>query len=60
MFTWKLVDLERLRWDETEALAPGKRVLEFDFKYDSLGMGTLAFNSVSGMGGGTRVLKVDL
>ena len=43
-----------------EALAPGKRVLEFDFKYDSLGMGTLAFNSVSGMGGGTRVLEVDL
>ena len=35
-------------------------VLEFDFKYDGLGAGTLAFNNVSGIGrGGTGVLKVD-
>jgi hypothetical protein len=35
-------------------------VLEFDFKYDGLGMGTLAFNSYSGIGqGGTGTLKVD-
>jgi hypothetical protein len=33
--------------------------LEFDFKYDGLGMGTLAFGGVSGIGrGGTGVLKV--
>ena len=35
-------------------------VLEFDFKYNGLGMGMLAFNNVSGIGqGGTGVLKVD-
>jgi len=34
--------------------------LEFDFKYDGLGMGTLAFDNVSGIGrGGTGTLKVD-
>ena len=34
--------------------------MEFDFKYDGLGMGTLAFNNMSGIGaGGTGVLKVD-
>ncbi|HYA81225.1 MAG TPA: arylsulfatase, partial [Methylocystis sp.] len=38
----------------------GKHTLEFDFKYDGLGIGTLAFNNVSGIGrGGTGVLKVD-
>ena len=41
-------------------LSPGKHTLEFDFKYNGLGMGTLAFNNVSGIGqGGTGVLKVD-
>ena len=41
-------------------LAPGKHTLEFDFKYDGLGMGTLAFNSMSGIGrSGTGVLRVD-
>ena len=35
-------------------------MLEFDFKYDGLGAGTLAFNNYSGIGrGGTGVLKVD-
>jgi len=43
-----------------QTLSPGKHVLEFDFKYDGLGIGTLAFNNVSGIGrGGTGVLKVD-
>jgi arylsulfatase len=43
-----------------EALSPGKHTLEFDFKYDGLGMGTLAFNNMSGIGRpGTGVLKVD-
>jgi hypothetical protein len=43
-----------------QALAPGRHTLEFDFRYDGLGIGTLAFNSLSGIGrGGTGVLKVD-
>ena len=34
--------------------------MEFDFKYDGLGLGTLAFNNLSGIGrSGTGVLKVD-
>ena len=34
--------------------------MEFDFKYDGLGVGTLAFNNMSGLGRpGTGVLKVD-
>ena len=60
VFLWNLVDLKRIRWEGPEALAPGKHTLEFDFKYDGLGMGTLAFNNLSGIGqGGTGVLKVD-
>jgi arylsulfatase len=54
------VDLKRVRWESADALTPGKHTLEFDFKYDGLGAGTLAFNNVSGIGrGGTGVLKVD-
>ena len=60
VFTWNLVDLKRVKWTGTEVLSPGKHTLEFDFKYNGLGMGTLAFNNVSGIGqGGTGVLKVD-
>jgi arylsulfatase A-like enzyme len=60
VFLWNLVDLKRIRWEGTEALLPGKHTLEFDFKYDGLGMGTLAYGSPSGIGrGGTGVLKVD-
>ena len=60
VFLWNLVDLKRPRWEGTEALSPGKHTLEFDFKYDGLGMGTLAFNNMSGIGrSGTGVLKVD-
>jgi len=60
VFLWNLVDLKRVRWEGPEVLSPGKHTLEFDFKYDGLGMGTLAFNSLSGIGrGGTGVLKVD-
>ena len=55
-----MVDLERIKWEGPEALAPGKHVLEFDFRYDCLGMATLAFNNMSGIGrSGTGVLKVD-
>jgi len=60
VFTWNLVGLRRIRWEGGDALTPGKHLLEFDFKYDGLGMGTLAFGSPSGIGrGGTGVLKVD-
>jgi arylsulfatase len=60
VFTWNLVDLKRVRWEAPEALTAGKHTVEFDFKYDGLGMGTLALNSMSGIGqGGTGVLKVD-
>ncbi len=60
VFLWNLVDLKRIRWQSPEVLSPGKHTLEFDFKYDGLGMGTLAFNNMSGIGrGGTGVLKVD-
>ncbi len=38
----------------------GKHTVEFDFKYDGLGLGTLAFNNMSGLGrSGTGTLKVD-
>jgi hypothetical protein len=60
VFTCNLVDLKRLRWEGPDALSAGKHTLEFDFKYDGLGMGTLAFNNLSGIGrSGTGVLKVD-
>jgi len=55
-----VADLERVRWEGVQALGAGRHTLEFDFKYDGLGMGTLAFNNMSGIGrGGTGVLKVD-
>jgi arylsulfatase A-like enzyme len=60
VFLWNLLDLERVRWQGPAALSPGKHTLEFAFKYDGLGIGTLAFNNVSGIGrGGTGVLRVD-
>jgi arylsulfatase len=49
VFLWNLVDLKRERWEGPD-LSPGKHVLEFDFKYDGLGIGTLAFNNMSGIG----------
>lgn len=60
VFTWNLLDVKRVRWEGKDALTPGKHTIEFDFKYDGLGFGTLAFNNISGIGrGGTGVLKVD-
>jgi arylsulfatase A-like enzyme len=60
IFLWNLIDLKRLRWEGPEALSPGKHTLEFDFTYDGLGLATLAFNNLSGIGrSGTGVLKVD-
>ena len=59
VFTWNLLGLKIDKWQGPE-LAPGKHVLEFDFKYDGLGFATLAFGSPSGIGrSGTGVLKVD-
>jgi arylsulfatase len=60
VFLWNLVDLKRIKWEGPDALAPGKHTLVFDFKYDGLGAGTLAFNNMSGLGrGGVGTLKVD-
>ena len=60
VFLWNLVDLERIRWEGPDALAPGKHTVEFDFAYEGLGAGTLAFNDFSGLGQpGTGTLKVD-
>ena len=60
VWLWNLIDLERIKWEGPEALAPGKHTVEFDFKYDGMGPGTLAFNNFSGVGrSGTGTLKVD-
>jgi hypothetical protein len=60
VFVYSFVDLERMRWEGADASPPGRHTLEFEFKYDGLGLGPLAFNSVSGIGrGGTGVLEVD-
>jgi len=60
VFLWNMIDLERIRWEGPEALTPGKHTVEFDFEYDGLGVGTLAFNNMSGLGRpGTGTLKVD-
>ena len=60
VFLWNLIDLERIRWEGPQALAPGRYTIEFDFKYEGLGVGTLAFNNMSGLGRpGTGTLKVD-
>ena len=60
VWLWNLVDLERLKWEGPDALSPGKHTVEFDFKYEGMGPGTLAFNNFSGVGRpGTGTLKVD-
>ena len=60
VFLWNLIDLKRIKWESPDALAPGRHTIEFDFKYDGLGVGTLAFNNMSGLGRpGTGTLKVD-
>ncbi len=60
VFCWNLIDLERVKWESPDALTPGKHNIEYDFKYDGLGLGTLAFNNMSGLGRpGTGTLKVD-
>ncbi|BBO34229.1 arylsulfatase [Lacipirellula parvula] len=60
VFLWNLLDLERLKWEGPDALAPGKHTVEFDFKYEGIGVGTLVYNSFSGLGQpGIGTLKVD-
>ena len=60
VFLWNLADLKRIKWEAPEALTPGKHTIAFDFKYDGLGVGTLAFNNFSGLGrGGKGTLIVD-
>jgi arylsulfatase len=60
VFLWNLLDLERLKWEGPDALTPGQHTVEFDFQYDGLGVGTLLFNNMSGLGrSGTGTLKVD-
>ncbi len=49
VFTWNLIELERVKWQGKDALAPGKHTLEFDWKYDGPGPGK----------SGTGTLKVD-
>jgi arylsulfatase A-like enzyme len=49
VFTWNLLQLERVKWQGKEPLAPGRHTLEFDWKYDGPGLGK----------GGTGTLEVD-
>jgi arylsulfatase len=59
-FDWNLVGLKQLTWTAPQPLSAGQHTLVFDFKYDGLGAGTLAFNSLSGIGqSGTGTLSVD-
>jgi hypothetical protein len=60
VWLWNIVDLEPIKWEGPEALAPGRHTVEFDLKYDGLGGRTLAFNNFSGLGRpGTGTLTVD-
>ena len=60
VFLWNMIDMKRIKWEGPEVLSPGRHVLEFDFKYHGLGVGTLAYNNMSGLGrGGTGTLMVD-
>lgn len=60
VFLWNMIDLERIKWEGKEALSPGKHTVEFDFVYDGKGVGTLVYNSFSGLGQpGVGTLKVD-
>ena len=60
VFLWNLIDLNRIKWEGPNALSPGKHTVEFDFKYSGLGVGTLAYNNMSGLAQpGTGTLRVD-
>jgi arylsulfatase len=60
VFLWNMLDLERHKWEGPDALAPGQHILEFDFAYGGLGIGTLEYNDMSGLGhSGVGTLSVD-
>ncbi|MGA9575502.1 MAG: arylsulfatase [Lysobacterales bacterium] len=60
VFLWNIIDLQRIKWAGPDALTPGKHSIVFDFKYEGLGTGTLAFNNMSGLAQpGTGTLSVD-
>ena len=60
VFLWNMLDLNRIKWEGPDALTPGRHTVAFDFKYDGLGVGTLAYNDMSGLGRpGTGTLSVD-
>lgn len=60
VFLWNLVDAKLVRWEDANTLSAGRHTVEFDFKYEGLGAGTLAFSNISGIGrSGTGTLKVD-
>lgn len=60
VYTWDLLDLERVRWESSETLTAGKHTVEFEFTYDGLGMGTFAYNNLSGVGkAGEGVIRID-
>jgi arylsulfatase len=59
-FDWNLVGLKQQTWQAKDALPAGKHTLVFDFTYDGMGIATLAFNNLSGIGQpGTGVLSVN-
>jgi hypothetical protein len=60
VFLWNMVDLKRIKWESPDPLPPGRHTVEFDFKYDGIGVGTLEYNNFSGVGRpGTGTLRVD-
>jgi Sulfatase len=60
VFLWNMVDLERTKWEGPDALPPGRHTIEFDFKYEGIGVGTLEYNNFSGLAQpGIGTLKVD-
>ena len=46
VFLWNMLDLERIKWEGPEALSPGRHTVEFDFKYEGIGVGTLAIQQL--------------
>ena len=59
-FDWNLVGLKNQVWQAKDPLPAGKHTIVFDFKYEGLGIGTLAFNDMSGLGKpGTGTLSVN-
>ncbi len=60
VYTWNLLDLERVRWESSDTLTAGKHTVEFEFDYDGLGFATFAFNNLSGVGRpGEGIMRID-